>query len=83
MKKYMVLFSCSLYHKSPGDEIKPRWKGFIIMIGIVCEKKSAAENFAKALGGKTGTYNGEPYLIVHASGHLFEYAPPEEQVAAD
>lgn len=53
------------------------------MIGIVCEKPSAARNFAKALGGKTGTYNGEPYLIVNARGHLFEYAPPEEQVAAD
>ena len=51
------------------------------MIGILCEKPSAARNFAKALGGASGTYNGEDYVIVAARGHLYEFAPPEKQVA--
>ena len=29
------------------------------MVGILTEKPSAARNFAKALGGQKGTYNGE------------------------
>lgn len=52
------------------------------MIGILCEKPSAARNFAKALGGTTGTYNGEAYLIVAARGHLYELSDPEKQVPA-
>ena len=52
------------------------------MIGILCEKPSAAQNFSKALGGRNGNYNGEAYLIVASHGHLFEYAQPEEQVPA-
>ena len=51
------------------------------MIGILCEKKSAADNFAKALGGNKGTYNGEQYVIVHARGHLYTYKDPDEMVA--
>ena len=41
------------------------------MIGILCEKPSAAKNFAKALGGQKGIYNGESYVIVASHGHLY------------
>lgn len=52
------------------------------MIGILVEKPSAARNFAKALGGMKGTYNGEEYVIVAARGHLYELAKPDAQVPA-
>lgn len=52
------------------------------MIVILAEKPSQARNFAKALGGTTGTYNGENYTIVAARGHLYEFAAPEAQVPA-
>ena len=39
-------------------------------VGILCEKPSAARNFAKALGGMRGTYNGEQYVITNTVGHL-------------
>lgn len=51
------------------------------MLGILCEKPSAAKNFAKALGGSSGNYNGESYQIVHALGHLFEFAKPDGMVS--
>ena len=40
------------------------------MLGILVEKPSAARNFAAALGGMKGTFNGESYVIVAARGHL-------------
>lgn len=52
------------------------------MIGILAEKPSQARNFAKALGGMQGTYNGEQYTIVAARGHLYEFDTPEKQVPA-
>lgn len=52
------------------------------MIGILAEKTSAAQNMAKALGGMSGTYNGEQYVIVAARGHLYELTDPEKQVDA-
>ena len=52
------------------------------MIGILAEKTSAAQNMAKALGGMSGTYNGEQYVIVAARGHLYEFVDPEKQVDA-
>lgn len=52
------------------------------MIGILAEKTSAAQNMAKALGGMSGTYNGEQYVIVAARGHLYELSDPEKQVDA-
>lgn len=52
------------------------------MIGILTEKPSAARNFAKALGGMSGTYNGEQYIIVNARGHLYEFADPSKQVSS-
>lgn len=51
------------------------------MIGILTEKPSAARNFAKALGGMSGNYNGEQYTITNARGHLYEFADPSAQVA--
>ena len=53
------------------------------MLGILCEKPSAARNFAKALGGPSGTFEGQDYRIVAARGHLFEFQEPEKQVADD
>lgn len=50
------------------------------MIGILTEKPSAGRNFAKALGGMKGTYNGESYVIVSARGHLYGYKEPSLQV---
>ncbi len=52
------------------------------MIGILAEKTSAAQNMAKALGGMSGTYNGEQYVIVSARGHLYTFVDPEKQVDA-
>lgn len=51
------------------------------MIGILTEKPSAMRNFAKALGGTRGMYNGEEYILVAARGHLYEFSKPEQQVA--
>lgn len=50
------------------------------MIGILAEKPSALRNMAKALGGVTGIYNGEPYVLVASRGHLYEFEDPEKQV---
>ena len=50
------------------------------MIGILTEKPSAARNFATALGGMSGTYNGEQYVIVNSVGHIFEFDKPDGQV---
>lgn len=53
------------------------------MIGILCEKPSAARNFAAALGGNSGTYNGESYTIVASHGHLYGFIKePEVHVQA-
>ena len=50
-------------------------------IGILTEKPSASRNFADALGGMTGTFNGEQYVIAAARGHLYEFADPAAMVA--
>lgn len=47
---------------------------------ILTEKPSAARNFASALGGKEGSFNGNSYKIVNARGHLFKLAEPQDQV---
>lgn len=48
---------------------------------ILCEKPSAAANYAKALGGRKGTFNGKKYEIVNSVGHIYEMLKnPEEQV---
>lgn len=43
------------------------------MVIILTEKPSAARNFAKALGGMSGTFNGEKYRIVNSYGHIYSY----------
>lgn len=53
------------------------------MLAILAEKPSAARNFATALGGKSGTFNGENYRIVSARGHLLELMEPKKQVHPD
>lgn len=50
---------------------------------ILTEKKSAAGNFAQALGGMSGSFDGHSYQIVHAQGHLMELAEPKDQVSND
>lgn len=47
---------------------------------IIAEKPSAAKNFAKALGGREGSFEGTHYKIVNLLGHLLELAPPDQQV---
>lgn len=37
----------------------------------------------KALGGESGTYNGEEFVIVNALGHLYQLDSPEKQVSKD
>ena len=54
-----------------------------LLIGILNEKPSQAKNFAKALGGMRGNFNGEDYVIVAAHGHLYEYKDPSEMVKQD
>lgn len=53
------------------------------MTGILAEKPSAAKNFAAALGGMNGNYNGTDYTIAASHGHLYGLAMPEEQVPED
>lgn len=48
---------------------------------LVAEKPSQARSWAKALGGMSGSYQGQEYQVTHALGHLFEQASPEEMVA--
>lgn len=50
-------------------------------VGILTEKPSASRNFAAALGGMTGTFRGEGYVIAAARGHLYEFADPAAMVA--
>ena len=45
---------------------------------IITEKPSAAKAFAKALGGMTGTFNGDEYSIVSLFGHILENPVPDE-----
>lgn len=54
----------------------------ILTVAILAEKPSASRNFAKALGGMSGTYDGESYTIVASRGHLYEYVDPGVQVPA-
>ncbi|ADK68917.1 DNA topoisomerase [Gordonia sp. KTR9] len=51
-------------------------------VGILTEKPSAARNFAAALGGMSGSFDGTEYVIVNARGHLLELKDPSEMVPA-
>ena len=55
-------------------------KRFLMSIVILTEKPSAARNFAKALGGNSGTFDGEDYKIVHSAGHLYEFPKEVEKL---
>lgn len=50
---------------------------------IICEKPSAAKNYATALGGQTGTFNNKKYKIVNSVGHIFQLVEPHEQVTPE
>lgn len=50
---------------------------------ILTEKPSAAANFGKALGGKTGIFNNFTYKITNLRGHVMTLKDPEEMVAED
>jgi DNA topoisomerase-3 len=47
---------------------------------IVAEKPSQAKNFARALGGRSGSFEGQGYEIVSLRGHLLELCEPADQV---
>lgn len=51
-----------------------------MVVGILTEKPSAARHFAAALGGMSGTYGGEQFVVTHARGHLYEFAEPHNMV---
>lgn len=54
-----------------------------MVIGILTEKPSAARNLAAALGGMSGRFNGEDYVIAHARGHLYEFVDPHRMVTPE
>lgn len=45
---------------------------------IIAEKPSAARNFKAALGGVSGTFEGDEYQIVNLFGHLLAHETPEK-----
>lgn len=45
---------------------------------IICEKPSAARAFSEALGGKSGTFEGDQYVITNLYGHIMELGKPAE-----
>lgn len=45
---------------------------------IITEKPSAGRNFQQALGGKTGTFEGHPYVVVALRGHILAHETPEK-----
>lgn len=49
---------------------------------IVTEKPSARANFVTALGGASGRFEGQEFMIVNLAGHVMELADPSKQVPA-
>lgn len=45
-------------------------------VAILTEKPDQGRDWAAALGGMSGTFDGEKYIIVSAIGHLFEFIKP-------
>lgn len=45
---------------------------------IIAEKPTAARNFQKALGGSSGTFEGDTYKIVNLFGHVLAHEKPEK-----
>ncbi|MCT7740532.1 MAG: DNA topoisomerase [Lactobacillus crispatus] len=50
---------------------------------ILNEKQSQAEKFADYLGGMSGVFEGNPYDIVYAAGHLLQLKSPSEMVSPE
>ncbi|QXV57532.1 type IA DNA topoisomerase [Amycolatopsis sp. TNS106] len=53
-----------------------------MVVGILAEKPSAARHLAAALGGVSGSYRSEQFIITHARGHLYEFADPHTMVSS-
>ena len=49
---------------------------------LIVEKPSAAKNFAAALGGPAGSFEGQSYKIQTLYGHMLEFVEPHEMVDA-
>lgn len=47
---------------------------------LIAEKPSAAKNMAKALGGMSGSFEGQDYKIVPLFGHMMEFTEPHLMV---
>lgn len=45
---------------------------------IIAEKPTAARNFQKALGGSSGTFEGDEYVLVNLFGHILAHETPEK-----
>lgn len=45
---------------------------------IIAEKPSAARHFSDALGGSSGTFEGDEYIIVNLFGHILKLEEPEK-----
>lgn len=45
---------------------------------IITEKPSAGRNFAAALGGSSGTFEGDQYVIINLRGHILAHEAPEK-----
>lgn len=45
---------------------------------IIAEKPSAFRNFCNALGGESGMFEGDEYVIVHLFGHVLAHEAPEK-----
>ena len=50
---------------------------------IIAEKPSAGQNFQKALGGSSGTFEGDAYVIVNLFGHVLCHETPEKVAFPD
>lgn len=74
------MYFCNVYAKIEVESDSER--KVVSMIGILVEKPSQARNFATALGGMAGVFEGEPYQIVPARGHLYGFVEPEDMVAS-
>ena len=45
---------------------------------IICEKRTAADNFVAALGGKDGMFEGDEYHIMNLYGHVLALPQPDK-----
>lgn len=51
---------------------------FMEKLLIIAEKPSAARHFSDALGGSSGTFEGDEYIIVNLFGHILKLEEPEK-----